>query len=201
MKLFYSPTSPFVRKVMIVAHELGLAERIERLPAAAAPVQRDATIRAENPLGQVPTLLTADGTVLYDSRVIAEYLDAEHGTGALVGTGAERWRNLTNTALGDGMAGAALLARYEGFLRPETFRWDEWSEGQFGKVHDGLARIEAQAAGFGDRIDLGLIAFACALSYLDLRFADLGWRDAHPQTAAWYARFSERPSLQATKLG
>src|SRR3954451_22246874 len=124
MKIFYSPASPYVRKVMVVAHELGLADRIERLPSAAGPVARDAAIREHNPLGQVPTFFTDDGAVLYDSRVICEYLD-DLGGGSFFGSGAARWRNLTDAALGDGLLGAALLARYEAVLRPEPLRWAE----------------------------------------------------------------------------
>jgi glutathione S-transferase len=76
MKIFFSPASPFVRKCMVVAHELGIADRIEKLPSAAGPVKRDATIIPKNPLGQVPTFITDDGQVLFDSRVICEYLNA-----------------------------------------------------------------------------------------------------------------------------
>src|SRR4051794_40691932 len=115
MKIYFSPASPYVRKVMVVAHELRLADRIERLPSAAGPVVRDATIRQHNPIGQVPTFFTDDGTVLYDSRVICEYLD-DFGGGTFFGSGPARWRNLTDAALGDGLLGAALLARYEAVL-------------------------------------------------------------------------------------
>lgn len=111
MKLFYSPTSPFVRKVMVVAHELGLADRLERLPSAAHPVNRDKSIISHNPLGQVPTLLTDDGQVLADSRVICEYLDDLAGGGLFPKAGAARWRALVDQTLGDGLLGAALLAR------------------------------------------------------------------------------------------
>ena len=198
MKLFYSSASPFVRKVMVVAHEVGLAGRIERLPAAASPVARDPAIRAENPLGQVPTLLTDDGLTLYDSQVICEYLDAQGG-GGLFGDGAARWRNLTEAALGDGMLGAALLLRYETFLRPEPLRWPDWIAGQGGKVSDGLAWLEAAAPGFGDRFDIGVVTLGCTLGYLDLRFADRPWREAHPRTADWFARFDERSSMKLTR--
>lgn len=197
MKIHYSPASPFVRKVMIVAREVGLAERIELLPAKAGPVERDATVRAENPLGQVPTFAADDGQVLYDSRVICEYLD-DLGRGGLFGTGAERWRNLTDAALADGLMGAALLARYETFLRPQGFRWEGWVDGQMGKVTDALDRIEAVAADLGGRFDIGTIGFACGLGYLDFRFPDLGWREGRPRAAAWFAAVSERPSVRAT---
>lgn len=197
MKLFYSPASPFVRKVLAVAHELGLQDRIDRVPAAAGPVDRNAEIRSKNPLGQVPTLLTDDGQAIYDSRVICEYLN-DMGRGTLFGQGAERWRNLTEAALGDGLLGGALLARYETFLRPEPLRWDGWVEGQLGKVDDGLARLEELAPGFGDRVDIATITFGCGLGYLDFRFANRPWRETYPKAAEWFARFSERPSMKAT---
>lgn len=198
MKIFFSPASPYVRKVMIVAHELGLADRIETLPSAAGPVARDATIRAHNPIGQVPTFLTDDGTVLYDSRVICEYLDAL-GDGSMFGAGQTRWRNLTDAALGDGLLGAALLARYETFLRPEARRWDEWTAGQMEKITDAVDRIETTAGQFGDRVDIGTVTFACGLGYLDFRFPDLDWRSKHPATTQWFKAFSKRRSLSATE--
>jgi glutathione S-transferase len=199
MKLYFSPSSPYVRKVLICAHELGLAERIEKLPSAAHPIKRDATIRKSNPIGQVPTFFTDDGMVLYDSRVICEYLD-DLGRGQLFGTGAARWPILTDAALGDGLLGAALLARYEDVARPEDIRWDAWRVGQIEKITDAVDRIEEAAAGYGERVDIGTITFACGLSYLDFRFPDVAWRATHPATAAWFARFSQRPSMQATTL-
>ncbi len=123
MKIFFSPASPFVRKCMVVAHELGIADRIEKLPSAAGPVKRDATIIPKNPLGQVPTFITDDGQVLFDSRVICEYLNATQSGKLFPADGAARWARLTELALADGMTGAALLARYESVLRPEALRW------------------------------------------------------------------------------
>jgi glutathione S-transferase len=195
MKIYFSPASPYVRKVMVVAHELGLADRIERLPSAAGPVQRDGTIRQHNPLGQVPTFFADDGTVLYDSRVICEYLD-DLGGGGFFGSGAVRWRNLTDAALGDGLLGAALLARYEAVLRPEPLRWSDWSRGQLEKVTDAVDRMEATE--LGPRLDIGTVTLACGLGYLDFRFPDLDWRAGRPRVAAWYAEFARRPSMTAT---
>lgn len=198
MKLYHSSSSPFVRKVVACAHELGLILRIELIPSAAHPVNRDAGVVAANPLGKVPAFVTDDGTVLYDSRVICEYLDHE-GKGALFpASGAARWRALRDQALGDGLLDAAVLARYEAAVRPEAYRWQPWSDGQLAKVRSCLAVIEADADGYGERVDIGTITLGCALGYLDFRFADLAWRDAHPRTARWFARFSERPSMRAS---
>ncbi|RSE97294.1 glutathione S-transferase [Achromobacter aegrifaciens] len=198
MKIFYSPASPFVRKCMVIAHELGLADRIEKLPSAAGPVARDQPIIPTTPLGQVPTFITDDGQALYDSRVVCEYLN-DLGGGSLFPSGKTRWQVLTEQSMADGMLGAALLARYETVLRPEALRWDGWVEGQLGKVRDGLALVEKNAAALAGRLDIGTITIGCALGYLDFRFPDLDWRAEHPATAAWYETFSQRPSMQATK--
>lgn len=198
MKLFFSPASPYVRKCLVVAHEVGLADRIERLASAAHPVNRDASIVAVNPLGKVPTLLADDGTVLYDSRVICEYLNDLGRGGLLPASGTARWRVLTEQSLGDGILDAALLARYEGAMRPEALRWADWTAGQLDKIHCGLAEIEAHAAAWGDTVDLGKITLACALGYLDFRFASLDWRARAPNAAAWFARINARASMQAT---
>jgi glutathione S-transferase len=198
MKLFFSPASPYVRKCMVVAHELGLADRIEKLPAAAHPVNRDQTIVAKNPLGKVPTLIADDGTALYDSRVICEYLNALGNGPFFPATGAARWQALTDQALGDGILDAALLARYEIAARPEALRWADWSRGQTEKMTSGLAVIERAAPHFGARVDIGTITLGCVLGYLDLRFAAMDWRAGHPAAAQWFASFNARPSMQAT---
>jgi len=198
MQIYYSPASPFVRKCLVVAHELGIAERIEKLPGAAGPVARDANIVARNPLGQVPTFITDDGAVLYDSRVICEYLNALQDGPLFPAEGPARWARLTELALADGMTAAALLARYEGVLRPEPLRWKAWSDGQLAKVHTGLAWLEGAAPSFGDRVDIGTIAFACALGYMDYRFPAIAWRAEAPYSASWFDAFNQRASMRAT---
>jgi glutathione S-transferase len=199
MKLFYAAASPFVRKCLVVAHELGLRERIELVAASAHPINRSAAIVAHNPLGKMPTLVTEEGMALYDSRVICEYLNAL-GHGRIVpAAGAERWQALIDQSLADGIMDAAVLVRYEQAVRPEPLRWPEWINGQLDKVRSGLARIEDQAARFGERVDIGTIAIGCALGYLDLRFASLAWREQHAATAAWFARFDARDSMSATR--
>jgi len=199
MKLFFSATSPFVRKCLVAARELGLHDRIEIIPAAPHPVDRDRAIVAHNPLGKVPTLIADDGTVFYDSRVICEYLDAL-GNGALVPKrGADRWRVLIDQSLADGMTDAAVLARYETAARPENRRWTAWTDGQLDKVRCGLAELERLADGFADRVDVGTIAAGCALGYLDYRYESLAWRKGCPAAAAWFERFGARPSMMATR--
>jgi len=199
MKLFYAAPSPFVRKCLVAAHELGLRERIELVPASPHPVNRSAAIIAHNPLGKIPTLIDDDGTVLYDSRVICEYLNAQ-GDGHLIpAAGPARWQALVEQSLGDGIMDAAVLARYETAARPESLRWKDWTAGQLDKVSCGLAEIERLAQGFAQRIDVGTIAIGCALGYLDLRYASLAWRDQYSATAVWFAGFGERHSMVATR--
>ncbi|HEY0802124.1 MAG TPA: glutathione S-transferase [Steroidobacteraceae bacterium] len=199
MKLYYSATSPFVRKVLVSACELGLREQIELVQAAAHPINRDRPLVVRNPLGQVPTLVTDEGAVLYDSRVICEYLNAL-GDGHLVPEQASaRWAAHRDQALADGIMDAAILVRYETFARPESLRWKDWIDGQMDKVHCGLAELEQRASSLNQRIDVGTIAVGCALGYLDFRFAPLAWRNAWPDTAAWFASFSERESMMATR--
>jgi glutathione S-transferase len=194
MKILFSPFSPFVRKCLVMAHELGLS--VELLPSNAHPVNRDREIIASNPLGKVPTFFTDDGQVLYDSRVICEYLDHLGGGRLIPEPGRERWAALTLQSLGDGMLDAALLARYETVARPEERQWPAWRDAQLDKIETSMTALEAHPEWLRDRIDLGAITIGCALWYLDLRFADNGWRKRHPALASWYAAFSQRDSMR-----
>jgi len=196
MKILFSPFSPYVRKCLVTAHEVGLVERIELLPSNAHPVNRDQVIIADNPLGTVPTFFTDDGQVLYDSRVICEYLN-HLGGGSLIPDGDARWETLTLQALGDGMLAACLIARYEDVARPDTYQWPQWRTAQLDKVYTGLAHLECNPAQLAGRVDLGSLTIACLLWYLDLRFADVDWRAQVPVVAQWYAAFSQRPSTAA----
>lgn len=198
MQILFSPFSPYVRKCLVTGRELGLDARIALLPANAHPIERDRTIIARNPLGQVPTFVTDDGQVLYDSRVICEYLNDLAQGALLPASGAPRWDTLTLQALADGILDAALLARYEDTARPEKLRWPDWKSAQLDKAATALAALEASPARLAARVDLGSIALGCALWYLDLRFADLGWRTSCPQLAAWYAQYSQRPAMAAS---
>ncbi len=199
MKLFYSPTSPFVRKCLVVAHELGLRERIELVSATPHPVNRDQNVVASNPLGKIPTLIGDDGTTLYDSRIICEYLDALAGGKLLAAQGPARWAALVDAALADGIVDAAVLVRYETVVRPENLRWDSWTTGQIEKVTSGIAVIDRRLAELGNRVDFGTIAMGIALAYIDFRMASLPWRETHPAAAAWLDCFNSRPSMLATR--
>lgn len=199
MKLFFSGASPFVRKVSVCAIELGLDGKIERIKGAAHPINRDAAIVATNPLGKVPTLIADDGLALYDSRVICEYLDQVGGGGKLFPRDSSRWRVLIEQAAADGLMDAGILMRYEATVRAEPHRWADWTKGQMEKVHSALDAMQGWAPGFGARVDIGTITTACALGWLDFRFADMGWRNSRPALAAWFEGFEQRPSMQQTK--
>jgi glutathione S-transferase len=199
MKIFYATTSPFVRKCLVVAHELGLRERVELVAVTVHPINRCAAIVAHNPLGQMPTMVIEDGTALYDSRVICEFLNALGNGQLFPASGPARWQALVDQSLGDGIMDAAVLVRYEQAVRPESLRWPQWIAGQLEKVNSGLATLEQRASMFEQRLDIGTIALGCALGYLDLRYASLAWREHHPATAAWFARFDARVSMRATR--
>lgn len=198
MKILFSPFSPYVRKCLVTAHELGVVDRVQLLPSNANPVNRDQEIIPVNPLGKVPTFFTDDGQVLYDSRVICEYLN-DLARGSLIpAAGSARWQTLTLQALGDGMLDAALLARYEDVARPAERQWPQWRAAQLDKVETSLAHLDAHRELLANRVDLGALAVGCALWYLDLRFSDFDWRARHRPVADWYAAFSTRPSMAAT---
>ncbi|MDD9877048.1 MAG: glutathione S-transferase N-terminal domain-containing protein [Magnetovibrio sp.] len=197
MRLTGSETSPYVRKVRVQAMEGGYWEQLDFNELGTTPIDPNAGIA--NPLKKVPALELGDGMVLFDSRVICEYLDGALGDGAsFPAPGPARWTALRRQALGDGLLDAALLLRYETSLRPAELCWNDWCDGQTVKIDGALADMEAQAADFGDTVDIGTITTACALGYLDFRYKDKGWRETYPALGAWYAEFSQRPSMTAT---
>ncbi len=198
LSLYWGSASPFVRKVMVGAHELGIEDRIERRDSAAHPVDRDTRIQEFNPLAKVPAACTEDGTVLYDSRVICEYLDATAGGELFPAAGPARWSALRRQALADGLLDAALLIRYETTIRPQPQQWPLWIEKQRQKVDDALDAMTADLPEDGCH-DIGAIAYACALGWLDFRFPDYGWRETRPALDAWHSAFETRPAMTATR--
>ncbi len=197
MKLRYSPTSPYVRKVTVTVIELGLAARIERVPTDTQ--DRDSGIAEHNPLGKVPALILDDGAVLYDSPVICEYLDTLHGGPPLFpAAGPERWTALRQQALGDGILDAAILRMIEMVRRPEKLRWQGWIGHQTAKVVRAVDRFDAAAAELQGGLTIGRITAGCALGYLDFRAPELDWRAGRPRLAAWYEEFAERPAMRET---
>jgi glutathione S-transferase len=200
VKLFFSPASPFVRKVMVCALERGIDGHIEKLGSAAHPINQDPTIKAHNPTGKVPTLIADDGSAIYDSRVICEFIDSVGTAPALFpAAGVDRWQALVLQSAADEMLDAALLARYETVARPEALRWADWHQGQITKIHTTVRAYSGAWIGhLEQRLDIGTIAAAVSLGYLDFRFPDLGWREGNERLARWYAGFAERASMKAT---
>ncbi|WP_372425350.1 glutathione S-transferase family protein [Salinarimonas chemoclinalis] len=197
MILRTSPASPFGRKVKIAAAVLGLSERIEIVPADTTDPSDD--LRVHNPLGKIPVLVTEDGTALYDSPVIVEYLDHLAGGGRLIPAGTARFEVLTLQALADGLIDAAIMQVYEVRFRPEERREPTWVDYQAQKVTRALDRLESRAGAIGDALDAGTIALACALGYLDFRFEGR-WRESHPALVAWLDGFAARvPAFEKTR--
>ena len=196
MKLLFSPTSPYVRKCLVTAYEVGVIDRISFQTSSAHPVNRDAQILAHNPLGKVPTLVTDEGQALYDSRVICEYLNHLGGGSLLPAAGPMRWEAQTLQALADGILDAALLIRYENNARPEAKRWPEWVKGKLDAMHTSLAHLDAHPTYFQADFHLGLLSIGCALWYLDLRYPELNWRAKYTRLAQASSGVMQRPSMQ-----
>lgn len=198
--LRYSGGSPFARKVRVAAHELGLARMIEEIPSH--PWKAPDDLKTLNPLGKIPTLVTEDGTTIFDSPVICEYLDTLHDRPKLIPpSGPARWRALRTQALGDGIMDAAVLWRVEITQRKEHGTSPEWVERQQGAIFRALDELENDPAALAGPMTVGTIAVACALGYLDFRFGFLNWRATRPRLAAWHAEFAQRPSWRATDPG
>lgn len=204
MLLRSSPLSPFARMVLIAADVLGLADQIETRTATVMPP--DAELAKQNPLGKIPVLLLDDGQSLFDSRVILDYLDHLAGSDRIIPAGPGRYEALRLQALAIGITEAAVAQIYERRFRPEERQHPEWIAAQAAKVTAALAALEAAppanpgASHFG-LPDVGQIALACALGYLDFRF-DGAWRNACPNLVAWLEIFAVKvPAYAATRPG
>lgn len=202
MKLHWSPRSPFVRKVMIAAHETGTADRIGCIRSVAAATRPNPDIMRDNPLSKIPTLVLDDGAPLYDSPVICEYLDSLHdGPRLFPAEPGPRFAALRRQALGDGLLDALLLWRGE-LMRPEGLRSEPHLAAFAVKADAALAAIETEADALAATpFDIGHVTLGCALTYIDFRFADtLAWRPGHPKAAAWLETFEARPSARAVPV-
>ncbi len=197
MKLHWSPRSPYVRKVMIAAHEMGLQDRLDCVRTVVGGTKPHLELMTRNPLGKIPTLELQDGTIVYDSFVVIAYLDALHTGPKLIPTGAAWLTALRRHALGNGMLDIALAALGER-LRPP----DRQSEPHLAlwhlKLRTCVDALEQQAEALTrDSFDLGHLAIGVALAYLDFRFDSEHWRHGHPNLTAWHATFNARPSVAA----
>ena len=198
MKLYHAPASPFVRKVMVLLHESGQQDRVTLVPSTGHPLDPGTMPVDLNPLGKIPALLTDAGQVLYDSRVICRYLDTTFAAG-LYASGEGLWDCLTLEATGDGISDAAVLMRYETFVRPEASRSADWVEAQWAKVARSLDMLEQRwMTHLAGPLDIGQIALAVALGYVDFRHGGRDWRASRPALAKWYDAFARRPSMLAT---
>lgn len=199
MKLIYQTHSPFARKALVAAHELGLVDDLEVVHHETSPTRRNAAVHALNPLGKVPVLVLDDGTCLFDSAVIVEYLDGLHGGPRLIpeDPGA-RFAALRLQALASGMAEAGIAVRWETERRPEALRYPALRDGQLDKLRGAYAFAEDDPALEGP-VTVGQVALAVALDWLEFRGV-APFRGDHPKLAAWFDRFAERPSMRATPL-
>jgi glutathione S-transferase len=199
MKLLWSSRSPFVRKVMVAAHELGLADRIVTERVVVGANKPNADVMALNPLNRIPTLVLGNGSLLYDSRVICEYLDSLHdGPKLFPSDTAARWAALRRQALGDGLMEVIVLRLGEQG-RPKEGQSESHLAAFRRKITSALDRIEIEGPGAEGTPDVGQIAVGCALGHLDFRFAADAWRAGRPKLAAWYAQLADRPSMRATE--
>lgn len=196
MKLYYAPVSPFVRKVNIFAMEVGLDKQIEWVRTN--PWQAEDKLTAENPLSKIPTLITDDDKIIYDSRVICEYLDSLHNGDKLIPEkGEKRWKVLRLQALADGILDAGIL-RFMEKKRPAELQSKDWDNMQKNSVERGLDYLENSISDWIDNLDIGVITVACVLGWLDFRFVDEDWRTRRPQLKGWFEQFSKRPSMVKT---
>lgn len=202
MKLHWSPRSPFVRKVVMAAHETGQFDAIELMRNPVAVTKPNPVVMRDNPLNKIPTLVLADGSPLYDSLVICDYLDSIDGAPPrlIPAHGPERWVVLRRNALADGLLTLLLLLRGER-TRPAALISQDQLDAHMAKIAASLDRFESEAAGIAaSPFRLDHIALGCTLGYLDFRFPDIEWRTRWPALRAWEAEFAKRPSALATMV-
>ncbi len=197
MKLHWSPKSPYVRKVMVCAHELGLVDRLELVRSVAAMLEPNPRLMQDNPLSKIPTLVREDGFTLFDSVVICEYLDDLAQGSLFPRQGPDRWQALRWHALGDGLLDALILWRNE---RERAVPLPRLIAAFELKTRAALALLDDEAAALAETsFSIGHATLGCALGYLDYRFDTLGWRGIAPRLAEWHADIRRRASFQRTE--
>lgn len=200
MLMHWSPRSPFVRKVMIFAHEVGIAEQIETVRTVVAASQPNTELMKENPQSRLPTLRLADGTVIYDSPVICEYFDTLNAGPQLIPLAwPERLVALRRQSLGDGMLDTLLMWRGE-VTRPPAQQSIKHMQAWKLKTNVSVDMLEEEADALASSAySIGHIALGVALGYIDFRFPELKWRSGHPKLAAWHKEFEARPAVKANE--
>ncbi|MBU6464846.1 MAG: glutathione S-transferase [Bradyrhizobium sp.] len=199
MKLTFSPTSPYARKVRIAALELGLIDKIELVPTTVTPTKPDDEYSKINPVRKLPVLILDNGDVILDSYVIVEYLDELAGGGKIIpASGATRWKVKSDHSLVQGMVDSMLASRYERTVRPKELQWDAWADDYWSRAWKGMAHFENHPDVLSRPFDVSQIALVCMLGYLDFRFADCGWQKAFPKLDAFNQKMLERPSIKVS---
>ncbi len=200
IKLTHNPTSPFVRKAMLVVIEAGLADRIQLVQAD--PWNPDDPLAETNPLGKVPALVASDGSLFTGSALVCEYLDSLHdGRKLFPEEPSARWRALQLHGLADGVIEAAVSRIYEQLRRPADKQWEDWIDRQNGKIARTLDLVERMAAAgeLADEPSIGELTLASALGYLDFRYPEMAWGAGRPALTAWYEGIKERPCVAQTQ--
>lgn len=198
MKLIYSGLSPFARKVSVVLRETGLIDDTTLVEVSTTPVNSADAAVAANPSGKIPSLVLEDGSSVYDSRIICRYLNDRAGADLYPNDAI--WKILTLEATADAIMDASVLMTYERRIRPEDMVYEPWVEAQWTKAERSINAVAADWGGFLEGpLNIGQIGIACALGYVDFRHADRDWRSANPALAEWFAAFSTRPAMEATR--
>ena len=200
MKLLARPASPFARKVRVMARETGLNNEIEEIMFS-SPEEMKEEITRYNPLGKIPTLILDNQTIIYDSKVICEYLDSVHNGEKFFPIQLEvRWKTLLLQALGDGVADAIIIAAMNKLMRPKEYVYEPAVISQLEKVDRGLSEINNLVSDFRKLGKIGPLSVACAIGYIDFRFPDLGWRNQNKNLDEWYLDYSKRQFMQETEF-
>jgi len=196
MKLYWSPNSPYARKVVVVTKELQIDDSVEIIETSAIPTKANEALSALNPLTRIPTLQLNTGEILFDSSAICDYLNEFSDGGLLPAPGPTRRQVLKLELFGADIMDRAVVCRQE-TLRPESLRWSGWVDAQFDRIGKVLDTLNANVPPLN--LDLGTITVSCALEYLDFRFRDRPWRPERPKLSAWHEQFALRPSMASTR--
>lgn len=200
MKIYGDMISPYVRMCFVTAHEAGLSGELELITTGVKIATENEELAALSPIAQIPVLVTSNGAVLHDSRVIVDHLNLAGDGTLLARSGDPRHRILTLQALGLAMADAAVAYRNEIAQRPESLHWHAWLDRQKLRVEHALDALETRWEAELSDVNVGSITIAVTLAYLDFRFDAWSWRTGRPRLEAFQQRFNSRPSMRVTAL-